>query len=129
MASRGRNFIQLPSDPDLLLQCIDGAESDDSDSDFDGYIDEEEALTDLLARRLASDGFVLQSNSSAPPTPTGSSFLAPPTPTDKIFLHTYKTIIIIVDHPLVATNPATAIPSTSTIGTANPPTRKARQYQ
>ena len=84
MASRGRNLIQLPSDPDLLLQCIDGAESDDSDSDFDGYIDEEEALTDLLERRLASDSFVLQSNSSAPPSPTGSSFPAPPTPTGKM---------------------------------------------
>ena len=56
----------MPSDPDLLLQCIDGAESEDSDSDFDGYIDEEEALTDLLKRRLAPDSFALESNYSAP---------------------------------------------------------------
>ena len=67
MASRSRSFIQLSSDPDLLLKCIDGAESDNSDSDFDGYIDEE-ALTDLLQSnllddklpRLTSESFVLQ---------------------------------------------------------------------
>ena len=98
------------SDTDLLLQCIDGAESEDSDSDCDGYIDEEEALTDLLQRRLASDSFILESNYSAPPSPTG-----------KMILHTYKIRIIVV-YPLVAT-------STSTIGTASPPTRKTRQYQ
>ena len=77
MASRGRNFIQLPSDPDLLLQCIDGAESDDSDSDFDGYIDEEEALT-------------VQSCQKPTFFPKGSSFLPPPTPTGKMIVHTYK---------------------------------------
>ena len=92
MALTSRRFIQLPSDPDLLLQCIDGAESDYSDSDFYSYIDEEEALTDLLQShllaRLTSETFVLKCNSSAPPLPTRSSFLAPRTPTDKMILHT-----------------------------------------
>ena len=137
MASRSRSFIQLPSDPDLLLQCIDGAESDDSDSDFKGYIDEE-ALADLLQRdlinddltRQTSESLVLQCNSSAPPSQTGSSFLAPPIYTGKMILHTmtYKIIIIVV-HPLVATTPATAMPSSSTIATASLPTGKTRQYQ
>ena len=57
--------------PDLLLKYINGTESDDSDSDFDGYINQEEALTDLLQRdlldnelaKLYSERSVLQSNS------------------------------------------------------------------
>ena len=133
MASRSRRFIQLPSDPDLL-QRIDGAESDNSDSDFDGYIDEEEALADLLQRvlineeltRQTSESSVLQCNSSAPSSQTGSSFLAPPISMGKMILHTNKIIIIIVVHPLVATTPATAMPSTSTIATASLPTGKTR---
>ena len=97
MASSSRRFIQLPSDPDLLLQCIDGAESDDSGSDFNSYIEKKEPLTDLLQShllddklaRLTSESFVPQSNSSAPPSATGSSFLAPPRPTaTMIYTHT-----------------------------------------
>ena len=101
MASRSRKFIQLPSETDLL-QRIDGAESDNS------------------------EGSVLQCNSSAPSSQTGSSFLAPPIPMGKMILHTNKIIIIIVVHPLVATTPATAMPSTSTIATASLPTGKTR---
>ena len=92
MASISRRFIQLPSDPDLLLHCIDGAESDDSGSDFDSYIDKKEPLKDLLKShllddklaRLTSESFVPQSNSSAPPSAKGSSFLAPPRLTGKM---------------------------------------------
>ena len=57
--------------PDLLLKYINGTERDDSDNDFDGYIDQKEALTDLLQRvllddelgKLNSESSVLQSNS------------------------------------------------------------------
>ena len=41
-----------------FLQCIDGTESDDSDCDYDSYIDEEEALTDLLQSHLLDDELV-----------------------------------------------------------------------
>ena len=123
--------------PDLLLKYINGTESDDSDSDFDGYIEQKEALTDLLQRdllddelaKLNSESSVLQSNSLASSSTTGISFLAPPTPMGKIILQTYKIILIIVVHPLVVTTPATAMPSTSTIATASLPTGKTTQYQ
>ena len=57
--------------PAFLLRYINVTESDDSDSDFDSYIDKDEALTDLLQRdllddelaKLNSESSVLQSNS------------------------------------------------------------------
>ena len=84
-----QNLHTVPFWPNLLLKYINGTESDDSDSDFDGYIDKEEVLTDLLQRNLLDDelaklnskSFVLQSNSLAS---SSTSFLAPPTPKGKI---------------------------------------------
>ena len=81
MAPKRRSCIQLPSDSKLLLQYIDGAESNNSYSDFNGYIGAEEALTDHLERyliddeltRQASETSVRQSNFSATPSPTGSN--------------------------------------------------------
>ena len=46
MAQSKRRNEQLPADPEFLLECMDGIPSEDSDDDFDGYVDNPVILND-----------------------------------------------------------------------------------
>ena len=46
MAQSKRKNKWLPADPEFLLEYIDGIPSEDSDDDFDGYIDNPVILND-----------------------------------------------------------------------------------
>ena len=64
-----QNARRLPSDPEFLLEYMDGIPSDDSDDDFDGYVDNPV---------IVNDGFDTSVNSSfqnySPSGPSTSSF-------------------------------------------------------
>ena len=43
----------LSSDPEELLQFMDNLDSDFSDDDFEGYIDEDEWIEEMMSRRIS----------------------------------------------------------------------------
>ena len=54
--------MSLPSDPEQLLQFMDDMDSDFSDDDSEGYIDEDEWLEETMRRRMDVQGDVTVSS-------------------------------------------------------------------